>query len=194
MLGPWRDTVWLIRDLTEYGRSLELPAWHGTERRHACVWYSCLQHLRLVEVEAGQALAVEGQRGDCCYWLLAGEGGSSRACRVWACMRMCVCACVHVCACVLEQLKGASRAHKSLPRLRGRSPCVGPNAVVPCALFPPTLDASRWPGSVEVSGTGPAAAARQLAVFDRFGQEALEGVAYASTATVGGGCMGQVRG
>jgi hypothetical protein len=65
------------RELTEFGRSLELPAWHGTERRHAFVWYNCVQRLRLHEVEEGHDIVAEGAAGDACYWLLTGGAEAS---------------------------------------------------------------------------------------------------------------------
>ncbi|KXZ53425.1 hypothetical protein GPECTOR_7g1323 [Gonium pectorale] len=59
------------RDLTELGRNLELPPWHGSDRRQLYVWYHCCHRLRLVELEAGQSLTKEGELGDSAYWLLS---------------------------------------------------------------------------------------------------------------------------
>ncbi|GFR49561.1 hypothetical protein Agub_g11607, partial [Astrephomene gubernaculifera] len=60
------------RDLCETGRNVELPHWHGTDRRQLYVWYHCCQRLRLAEVEEGQAVCRAGEVGDCAYWLLTG--------------------------------------------------------------------------------------------------------------------------
>jgi hypothetical protein len=83
-------TIYLCRDITEFGRNVHLPdSWHSTDRLRTIVWYHMMQRLKLAEFQAGDVIVREGvTKSSCCYWLLSG-GCAAQLCGQTLLMHCC---------------------------------------------------------------------------------------------------------